>query len=136
MKLYLFIDGSIMPTSPNAAAVSIDGCGESLNLHDGSTHVILSSQCPKTVSVTFTVPDDVKDYENCDCSMTPNDVFDFLLAKAASTFEFVLIGVEGENIVFDINMTAYSCGITSSQSEGGISVTVKARRFDRSEAIA
>lgn len=136
MKLYLFIDGIIMPTAPNAAAVSIDGNGESFNLHDGTTHVILSSRCPESVSVTFKVPDDVNDYEYRDCGMTARDVFDFVFARAASPFEFVLIGVEDKVTVFDINMTVYSSGITSSESAGGRNITVKAKKFDRSEAMA
>ncbi len=135
MKLYLYIDGTLMPTPPSSVSVISEGGSDYITISDGNYHVFATPAAPEKVSLKLTVSDTPSEHAYGDSELiTPDLVSDHVMARLAVPFELVLLGVDGgDRLICDVNMTVISEEVSTVFHDGGVTVTIKARRYRTSE---
>ncbi len=135
MKLYLYIDGTLMPMPPSSVSVISEGGSDYITISDGSYHVFATPAAPVKISLELTVSDAPSEHVYGDSVLvTPDLVSDHFMSRLAVPFELVLLGVDDEDrVICDINMTVISEEMMSVYHEGGVTVTIKARRYKTAE---
>lgn len=138
MKLYLYIDGALMPTPPSSVSVTAEGGSDYIAISDGNYHVFSTSSAPEKVSLELTVSDTPSEHAYGDSELTsPDLVSGHVMARSSVPFELVLLGTDDEErLICDVNMTAVAEKIDTVYREGGVTVAIKARRYKTAEVSA
>ncbi len=138
MKLYLYIDGTLMPMPPSSVSVTAEGGSDYIRVSDGRYHVFSAQSAPEKISLELTVPDSPHMLVYRDSELTtPDLVRRHVMARTSSPFELVLLGTDGDgSLIYDVNVTAVSERVAAVHREGGITVTLEARRCDAAEVSA